>query len=278
MDGMNHAFKVNPAYFMAHTALTMNPSCAGSSADPRELRTGIQHFDIVPSPIDGLADLKFYINAGMAQHVGDRIVGQSGSLDAGGIGAIVPKAIGVIWRAAEDERPPEREAPIKAYWLPYQADKTYETTLTGGANYFFTAGLSGCSVIISGDPTAPRVAHVNRTEEGGDLYNRMVKPAIGPDHAPHTSKENQTNRQFMFQELKTKVAARAAARDTSDDVLGYCKWGEQYRELAGVFGVRNQGTGAWKFYYQCYRSQPAPAEHATLGLIVVRDGPLRPIV
>ncbi len=202
-------------------------------------------------------------------------------------GAIL-QAIGVIWRAAPDVRPPAREVPIRAYWLPYEADKTHEMMLGADANYFFTAGLSGCSVIVSGDPTAPRVAHINRTEESGDVFNRVVKApraaedviaqqrarATGGRFYSRVDKEAQTSRQLMFQELKTKVAARAAGRDTAGDLLGYCKWGEQYHSLACVMGVRNVASGAWTFHYQRYVNTAAPADLAHLGFITRREGPL----
>lgn len=285
MDGLNHAFKVNPRYFMQHNVLTLNPSRVGAAADPRELMTGLQHFDIRPLDYPDAAELKFFLDAGQGQHVGTPVRGQ-GARDhtlAPGV-----RNVGMIWSAASASAPPPREAPIRGYWLPYAADKTYEIELGGAANYFFTAGLSGCCVVVTGDPTAPRVAHVNRTEAGGDAFKASVsgpmaaEERLAKQHArmhgqsfeSRVSKEVQTNRQIMFQELKTAVAARAAARDTSGDVLGYCKWGEPYNDLAGVIGVRNQVTGVWKFYYQRYRNVAAPPALAHLGFLMQRDGPL----
>jgi hypothetical protein len=295
MNNLNRDYKASPTHFLSNHVLTMNPSIQGALRDPRELVTGIEHFDIRPLPYPGGTELKFYMDAGQAQHIGDRQVGMGGRLGEGGsleaLAARVPmlQAIGVIWRPAANVRPEPREAPIKAYWLPYEADKTYETILGADANYFFTAGLSGCCVMVSGDPTAPRVAHINRTEAGSATFQkevagpRAIEEALarrramaqGEGFTSRTGKEAQTNRQIMFQELKSKVAAREARRDTRNDLLGYCKWGEQYRDLCGVVGIRNQATGVWAFHYQCYRNVGAPPNLAALGFITQRDGPLK---
>jgi hypothetical protein len=200
-----------------------------------------------------------------------------GRLGGGGVAALanaVPskQAIGVIWRPVQAVVPEPREAPIHAYWLPYEADTTYEMTLGAQANYFFTAGLSGCCVVVNGEPTAPRVAHVNRTEAGSAKFqaviaqSRAVEEAMakqramsqGQTYTSTTGKEAQTSREIMFQELKSKVAARQAGRNAAQDLNGYCKWGEQYHQLCGVVGVRNQATGVWSFYYQCYRNVGPP--------------------
>lgn len=296
MNNLNHQFKVSPTHFLSNYVLTMNPSIAGAIRDPRELVIGLQHFDIRPLQYPGGTELKFYMDAGQAQHVGDRQVGMGVRLGEAEIGVEaladrVPtrQAIGVIWRPAPDVRPAPREAPIYGYWLPYEADRTYETALGAAANYFFTAGLSGCCVMVSGDPTAPCVAHINRTEAGSATFQAVVaRPRAdeeglargraqvsGEQFASRTGKEAQTNRQIMFQELKSKVAARAAHRDTAHDLLGYCKWGMHYRDLCGVIGIRNQGTGVWSFYYQCYRNVAAPPDLAALGFITQREGSLQ---
>jgi hypothetical protein len=291
MDGLNQSYRTSPTHFLSNNVLAMNPSIGAVNADPRELVTGLQHFDIRPLPYPNAAELKFYIDAGQAQHVGDRQVGMGGGANAMGTGAVpVPRAVGVIWRPAPNVRPAEREKPILAYWLPYEADKTYETILGAQANYFFTAGLSGCCVMVTGDPVAPRVAHINRTEAGSATFQAVVAQpliatddplerqraqALGTPFASRTDKEVQTNRQLLFQELETKVAARAAGRSTVGDLHGYCKWGEQYSSLCGVIGVRNQGSGVWSFYYQKFRTEPAPPEFANLGFVTKRDGELK---
>jgi hypothetical protein len=292
MNGLNLAYRSSPTNFLKEHVLTFNPSHADQTRDPRELVTGLQHFDIRPLPYEGAAELKFFMDAGQAQHEGDRQVGTGGRLGTGGvIGAAMKQSIGVIWRPAADVLPEPRENPIKAYWLPYEADYTYETVLGAQANYFFTAGLSGCSVMVSGDPTAPRVTHINRTEAGSATFQAAVEQHIDKDDeafaqrramvrglqfTSRTGKEAKTNRQILFQELRTAIAARQTGRNTAQDILGYCKWGEHYRDLCGVIGVRNQGSGVWKFYYQCYRNVSAPTGGplAALGFIMRRDGPL----
>jgi hypothetical protein len=292
MDGLNQEYRTSPTHFLRNTALAMNPSIGAVNGDPRELVTGLQHFDIRPLPYPGAAELKFFIDAGQAQHFGDRQVGMGGDFNAmTAQRAPQLQAVGVIWRPAPNVRPVAREKPILAYWLPYEADKTYEVTLGPLANYFFTAGLSGCCVKVTGDPVAPRVAHINRTETGNAVFDRVVgQPMVesddpldkqrakarGTPFASRTNKDVQTDRQLLFQELKTAVDAKASGRAIGGDLNGYCKWGEHYTTLCGVVGIRNQGTGVWSFYYQKLRNEPAPTggEYAKLGFLMRRDGEL----
>ena len=292
MNKLNITYKVSPKHFLNNYALTMNPSIVGAVRDPRELMAGLQHFDIRPLPYPGGAELKFFMDAGQGQHIGDRQVGRGARLGPRGMGPTILQAIGVIWRPAPDVKPEPREPPIHAYWLPYEADKTHELVLGNAANYFFTAGLSGCCVMVSGNPRAPRVAHINRTEAGSATFKSVIGDRLlaedklakqrararGLKFVSRTDKEAKTNRQIMFQELKSKADAFATGRDTSNDLFGYCKWGEQYSDLCGVIGLRNQGTGVWEFYYQRYRNAPAPRELANLGFIMQRDGGLQRLV
>jgi hypothetical protein len=144
--------------------------------------------------------------------------------------------------------------------------------------------------MVTGDPVAPRVAHINRTEAGSATFQAVVaRPLLATDDPlerqraqaqgtpflSRTDKEVQTDRQLLFQELKTKVAARETGRNTANDLNGYCKWGEHYTSLCGVIGVRNQGSGVWSFYYQKFRTEPAPPEFANLGFVTRRDGDLK---
>ncbi|MGE8409621.1 MAG: hypothetical protein ACN6QH_21565 [Pseudomonas sp.] len=290
MDGLNQSYTLGPEVFMGRNVLMMNPGIRGAMLDPRELIAGVQHFDIKPLGYPGGTELKFYIDAGQVQHVSERVTTQGGRLNAEGVmGDIVTQLLGTFWKPAPAVVPPPREAPIAAYWLPYEADRTREITLGNAANFFFTAGLTGCSVMVSGDPSAPRVAHINRTEEGSALFQRVVAQPLAAEEAlveqqarahgvafeKRTGKEAQTNRQLLFQELQTKVDARQSGRNTNHDILGYCKWGEHYRELCGVIGFRNQASGNWEFYYQRYRNQAAPPHLASLGFITGRDGALQ---
>ena len=196
--------------------------------------------------------------------------------------------MGVIWRPAPKEKLKPREVPLFAYWLPYQANRTHELMLGDKANFFFTAGLSGCTVIVTEDPRNPRVAHINRTVtaasvpahrgrtgyEVGELEKRraQVTGESFQSRMPTPTKEELTTRQMMLQELKSKVAAKEQGR--TNDVLGICTWGVHYTTLASVFGVRNVGTGVWNFYRQRYQSAPAVGKLQKLGLILRRDGEL----
>ena len=288
MQNLNAEYTGRPVNFLTNRVLTMNPSIVGSAGDPRELQAGLQHFDIRPLAYPGGTELKFFADAGQGQHIGKRLVGNGAVIGSGGIAALAGRmptlqSIGVIWRAAPAIRPEPREAPIRAYWLPYEADQTHELMLGDKADFFFTAGLSGCCVVVSGDPCAPRVAHINRTEAGNGTFQKLVaRPyaaaaaAAGmPPSAGRFGKEVQTDRQIMFQGMKTSVAAKASGRSTVGDLNGRCKWGQEYENLCGVVGIRNPNSGRWTFYFQKYTNVAAPPHLRNLGFITLRDGPLR---
>lgn len=123
------------------------------------------------------------------------------------------------------DRRASNEPPIRAYWLPFKMNRTYEMDLGTSADFFFTAGLSGCTVVVGGDPQAPHAAHINRMD-GPELQKimdqyRPVRNTMDPfgihdfepdykDLRPAATKGETTTRQILMQEIKAAAAARAA--------------------------------------------------------------------
>ena len=48
-----------------------------------------------------------------------------------------------------------------AYYLPWKEGHAYAITLGSGANFFTTAHMSSCALLIGGTPAAPTVIHAN---------------------------------------------------------------------------------------------------------------------
>lgn len=59
------------------------------------------------------------------------------------------------------------------YFLPYQQNACTEMRLAGGADWFFTSSLSGCSVQVFGPANQPTVAHAN----GATVYSNAYAGA-----------------------------------------------------------------------------------------------------
>jgi hypothetical protein len=295
MNGLNGLFKGNPIAFMQEHILHPNPgwSNSGGILDQRDLITGIQSFDILPpTETANLYNLKFWDRGASFLHEQSVL---PGTFTRTMTPAFQPtfwshaKAFIVGGDSPQDSRRSD-ESPIRAYWVPFRMNRTYELQLGTEANFMFTAGLSGCSVVVSGDPQRPTVAHINRMN-GPELEHMIQK--YNPQYATPTKAET-TQRQIMLQELKSVVAARNAGlgavgkiprlrgvnygknelnpwalnprhaidvggprrQGTGNLIFGVCDFEHHYNGpsefdcLAQVTGVRNMNTGNWRFYYQ----------------------------
>jgi hypothetical protein len=306
MDGLNIEFRGNPVEFMQTHILHPNPSWSieGGILDQRDLQTGIHSFDILrPHGTAALYRLKFWERGALFLH---QTKVPEGTFQRVTVAAHQPTLMEKVKGYFTDPRyhddpNPRRsnEGPIKAYWLPFQMNRTFEMDLGAAANYFFTAGLSGCTVVVSGNPQAPHVAHINRMN-GAEL-NAMIQK-YNPSYAAPTKAET-TQRQVMLQELQAVVAARNAglgapgklpslrgknygvrelnpwavnpkgavdvggpSKGTGNLYFGVCDFEEHYKGpsefdcLAQVTGHRNANTGNWRFFYQKLSSGANRAE------------------
>jgi hypothetical protein len=286
MDGLNRAFTTNTIRFLQTYAMDISPSRILNN-DPLYFVSGPQFFDILPFEYPSACAVKFYPPAQRGEHTFDTITAETGGKLSGlnGLMGSVPQVIGHIWKPAPKVMK-ENEAPFKAYWLTYEANATHEMDLGQAHDYFFTAGLSGCSVVVSGNPQAPHVAHVNRADNA-ELVRKFDKfmPNRAQYGVPEPTKSETTTRELMLQELQAAVKARQAGvnpkltgtnfpkregdpwavgrviefggpQQGGPWIFGVCDYALHYagttplQALACVVGKRNTTTLNWHFYMQ----------------------------
>jgi len=156
---------------------------------------------------------------------------------------------------------------VPGYWLPWTVNNTNKITLVDKRPYksggtplaFFTAQLTGCSIIIQGDRLAPTVYHTNARDStfGGTEPTRKAHRAaiqearLARFHGPKRGGGNEVvvhAREYMS-DAHGDAAARIAAQYhlvnlDPDSVLS--------RTEAGMtFGVLTIARG-WKFYLHRY--------------------------
>lgn len=224
MDGMNLLFKIGPVAFLEYNLLHPNPAWGLDAhvSDARDLVTGTHAFDIL-KPDDGshgVHQLKFFDRG--AQHLhGATVERFEKTFSASGR----PDSWWDRVSGSVMERRSSNETPIIAHWLPFRMNRTFEMDLDNSADFFFTAGLSGCTVVISGDPQRPHAAHINRMENPDlpalmDRFRprRVSTDPLGvqnldggyEDLRPAPTKSETTSRQVLMQEIKAAAAAKAA--------------------------------------------------------------------
>jgi hypothetical protein len=194
------------------------------------MRPGVHPFDIIALPYANAFALKFWDRGGNAHHLEVQAYGTGSSRieENPTEQNVTTTRIGKFWRQAGTDLSQlnrSNEKWMNAYWLPWAMNRTYEMDLNADADLFFTAGLSGCTFVVSGDPLTPHVAHINRMD-GADLTGKMdqLRPqrvSVDPlgirnfdggyeDLRPTPTKAETTTRQVLMQEIKASAAARAA--------------------------------------------------------------------
>jgi hypothetical protein len=103
---------------------------------------------------------------------------------------------------------------IKTYALPWLSGQATYMQLASGADLFVTDQLSGCVVAIGGTQGSPRVVHAN----GNGL--RLVSGTLGANSVFGAGPPVKRFDSVAFQGTRTPF----------------------------VFGVRDAGTGLWRFY------------------------------
>ena len=133
MNGLNRVFLNDPAYFLTSCALRVlavaNPMNKSKTEGEFMRTAGVHFFDLIddvtkpPTPRDQF-DVAFFPMHSTAY---------------------------------------QTDFPITAYWLPWAGESAIEMDLNHkeDPDIFFTAGLSGCHFVVSGDPQRPHVAHNN---------------------------------------------------------------------------------------------------------------------
>jgi len=155
-----------------------------------------------------------------------------------------------------------------AYFLPWDAyGGVVHMTIPGGGvgpRHFFTAALSGCSIMVSGPPNNPTVYHCGADAWGNCPYTQapFINPAPAPNVSPqiwHDLVVNVAGLGVAFQAIdKTNyivdfIGAGGTARSRLlepqlrlrkfDNTAVALPWG-------AVFGLRDPATNNWSFYLQ----------------------------
>jgi hypothetical protein len=312
MDGLNHKFTTGTIRFLETFAVDINPSRIINN-DPAYFVSGVQFFDIHPLEYPNACIVKFYPPAQHSEHTSEPITsGQRFNMLTGTI-TPSPQVSAFIQKPAPKTTKP-LETPFKAYWLTYEANATHEMDLGAACNFFFTAGLSGCTVVVSGNPQTPHVAHINRADgvELGRKFDKFMPNRV-QFNRPEPTKAETTTRAMMLQELQAAVKARAAGvnpkltgnnfpkRDGDPwavgkvielggpsrggpHIFGVCDYALHYKganplqALACVVGMRNTATGNWHFYMQRLDAKPGHMSVNRGAPQISRRGPLQCMV
>ena len=121
-----------------------------------------------------------------------------------------------------------------AYLLPWATDRVYVTDLGQRHDYFFTAKLNGCAVMISGGLCNPTVVHANAS---------AVIP-VPPDFSAQSTNNLISAYQGAYGLISQALVARG---DLDPTVLAVFQPGTSgYVGDAAVFGVRS--ASQWAFY------------------------------
>ncbi|HEX5721044.1 MAG TPA: hypothetical protein VF179_33135 [Thermoanaerobaculia bacterium] len=124
-------------------------------------------------------------------------------------------------------------SPLLAYWCSYEPDRATQLTVGAGANFMFTANMDGCSFLIKRDTTGSViVSHSNAASIGMSMHGAMR------GKGPATSS--------VFQKTMQEQMGFAKLGGSQDVVTHHSQSGE----CTTVVGVRETGSGAWKFYKQ----------------------------
>ena len=126
----------------------------------------------------------------------------------------------------------EGDGRFKAFFLPWVENQVTWLHITPEANYFFTSGLSGCTIRIEGSKKYPIVYHANaiesRSDEEAQTYmNHELLP-------PLPSKNTAFPEPFAAPKSLVKKQYQTSTEN---------------RFFASVFGYRNE-FDEWQFFYQ----------------------------
>ncbi|MBX3207552.1 MAG: hypothetical protein KF764_21060 [Labilithrix sp.] len=154
------------------------------------------------------------------------------------------------------------------YFLPYKPDCGISLALAGGANYFFTSTLTGCSVQALGPRATPTVTHSNgRATYNANLaaqtaaadvvastaaqgvIDTMFPPAAGAPHVGYVRKADYLARLTPGNVQLAKNRFHTAKRHHRVTNFAPAMYNNFKPEIgAFVFGVRTGND--WTFYYQ----------------------------
>jgi hypothetical protein len=121
-----------------------------------------------------------------------------------------------------------------AYLLPWATDRVYVTDLGQAHDYFFTAKLNGCAIMVSGGVCNPTVVHANAS---------AVIP-VPPDFSASSTQSLITSYHGAYAAISGALVQRG---DLDPTVLKVFEPGVSgYVGDAAVFGIRT--AASWAFY------------------------------
>ena len=176
---------------------------------------------------------------------------------------------------------------VPCYFLPYRPDMAVTMTLAGGANYFFTSTLTGCTVQAFGPAATPTITHANAVAQFTANVNAqrallnatdIADPAQTPLFAAAEAAATTATSPLIDAMLPAAPVGTVPKYVRKTDYLGKFNnanvrrgkrnlktakgWhrtshvqpelADGYKPTVGgfVYGVRNVATGNWALYYQ----------------------------
>lgn len=127
-----------------------------------------------------------------------------------------------------------------AYLLPWYADRICFTELGQSHDFFFTATVNGCAIMVSGGLCNPYVIHANT--KSNQLTALDAPTLIG-----------------QYQGIYHAQAAAMAARGMADPANLRIFQPGDYMSLGTVFGVRT--AGRWAFYSTAWTETAVVTRH-----------------
>ena len=163
-----------------------------------------------------------------------RPTGKVSDLSGKGVKAYELKLLAEFLTATKQRKTSSRTNTLRAYFLPWGSNRTYQGRLGNQADFFFTPTLNGCTFASSGGGATPLVSHGNHANaatqkiDQGLINNDLagIYGAAGPGMILH------------------KAGYKVAPVGTED-----------YK----VTIVRIRRNNAWDFYYQRYQQDQNPA-------------------
>ena len=119
---------------------------------------------------------------------------------------------------------------IRAYYLPWDNNRHYESQLGNAADYMFTPTMDGCSFVI-GSGTSPKVSHLNYQNNESRIDQKRIDKKIAK----------------VFGD-DAQAATRLTLADYSPN--SHKEKLEGKLSMLTVVGFRDKTHNTWSFYYQ----------------------------
>lgn len=130
------------------------------------------------------------------------------------------------------------------YWLPWRGWKAVTGQLQSACDYFVTANLTGCCVVVSGTRAAPYVTHMNCQPGNANLvqYNGSIQ---------EFNFDMQAAQDQYYGQVTAQLVSNNVISDTGLQMLKPSDYGAKANEgfavPTSVFGIRTGGN--WTIYY-----------------------------